>query len=59
MKRFVRTCQKCGHAQLARQPMTHSDDSWLDLKCDRCKSPALDYGKWIEDNPEPEPMDED
>ena len=43
--RWQRTCQECGHKQLTKCPRDYKDDSWTELKCQRCKSTALDYGQ--------------
>lgn len=40
----VRTCQECGHHQVAKDPATCKSDSWRDLKCRVCKSEAMDWG---------------
>lgn len=40
----IRTCQECGHKQIANHPNTYADDSWRNLNCMVCKSEALDYG---------------
>lgn len=42
---WIRTCQECGHEQLCRPPVSYKSDSWRDLRCKRCKSMALDYGR--------------
>jgi hypothetical protein len=42
---FIRTCQECGHKQKAKNPAEYKSDVWRDLKCNRCHSPALDYGQ--------------
>ena len=45
MKTHVRTCQECGHQQVARDPATYqSSDNWRNLKCRKCRSIAMDYG---------------
>lgn len=44
---FIRTCQECGHEQVAKDPATYKDinaEAWRDVKCKKCKSEALDYG---------------
>ncbi|MEN6605867.1 MAG: hypothetical protein ABFD60_01390 [Bryobacteraceae bacterium] len=50
MKAWIRTCQECGHKQVARCPAETKGDRWRDAKCKRCKSPALDYGSEMEVN---------
>jgi hypothetical protein len=40
--RWVRTCQACGHKQTCKSPKAYN---WRELKCKRCASLALDYGK--------------
>lgn len=41
---WIRTCQECGHRQESKPPHTYKSESWTELKCKKCKSPALDYG---------------
>ena len=41
----VRTCQECGHTQVAKHPKDYTSDNWRDLKCKRCKSESMDYGQ--------------
>lgn len=41
---WIRTCQECGHRQESKPPPTYKGESWTELKCKKCKSPALDYG---------------
>lgn len=41
---YIRTCQECGHKQESKPPRVYKGDSWKDLKCRKCKSPALDFG---------------
>jgi hypothetical protein len=48
---FVRTCQECGHKQEAKDPATYVNvekEAWRDVKCKKCKSESLDYGKEVE-----------
>ena len=40
----VRTCQECGHAQVAKDPATQKGEGWRDLKCRKCKTEAMDFG---------------
>lgn len=45
---WVRTCQECGHKQTAKPPAEYKDkdkEAWRDLKCRKCQSEALDYGR--------------
>lgn len=52
---WIRTCQECGHKQVAKPPAEYRDDRWRDLACKACNSIALDYGRWEdkrEDNAE-------
>lgn len=46
--KYVRTCQECGHKQEAKPVEDYKGDSWQRLKCNKCKSEALDYGSWQE-----------
>jgi hypothetical protein len=42
---FIRTCQECGHKQTDTEPeFGKVTDKWLEKKCKKCKSEALDYG---------------
>jgi hypothetical protein len=43
---WIRTCQECDHKQVAKHPADYKGDVWRDVKCKKCKSEALDYGKW-------------
>lgn len=45
---WIRTCQECGHKQPAKPPAEYKDqkaEAWREVKCARCKSVSLDYGK--------------
>lgn len=44
MAGWIRTCQECGHRQETKPTPEYKGESWRDLKCKKCKSPALDYG---------------
>lgn len=50
--RWTRTCQECGHRQTAHEPNKDRELplAYTNAKCKRCKSEALDYGKWQEDD---------
>ncbi len=41
---FARTCQECGYIQRATKPEYDPPVSYLNTKCRKCSSPALDYG---------------
>lgn len=41
---FYRTCQECGNEQIANDPKGNPSNSYLNAKCRKCKSEALDYG---------------
>lgn len=43
---YVRTCQECGHKQVAKDPMSYAtgSENWRNLVCKHCKSNSLDYG---------------
>lgn len=48
-RKFVRTCQECGHKQVAKDPATYKDptnENWRNLACKKCKSEGLDYGSY-------------
>lgn len=45
---WVRQCQECGHVQTDRDPSKLGGRElarFLGLKCTRCRSESLDYGK--------------
>ena len=44
---WIRTCQECGYKQKATKPSANKELSgaYLEAKCRKCHSPALDYGK--------------
>lgn len=50
MQKWIRECQECGHKQEDKHPEGRERDSaaYADRKCKRCKSMALDFGKWVE-----------
>lgn len=51
MIRHERTCQECGWVQNTRPPPSRSSDAywaWAEIPCQRCKSPALDYGNPVD-----------
>ncbi len=50
-EQYIRTCQECGHKQLAKPPATYNNDAWRDIQCKKCKSIALDYGKFVDASP--------
>lgn len=52
---WIRTCQECGHRQPSKPPADYKSDAWRDVKCRKCKSIALDYGK----DDAPTPPDDD
>ena len=43
---WYRTCQECGHQQVAKQPVKGKEltDSYRGSKCRKCRSESLDYG---------------
>jgi transcription elongation factor Elf1 len=45
---WIRTCQSCGHQQVAKCPKEYKNDSWQDLQCKKCKSIDFDYGTEIQ-----------
>lgn len=59
-KRWIRTCQECNHKQTAKEPEAGKPmtDSYANSKCRRCKSESLDFGKEIDDDPQPEGEEE-
>lgn len=48
MRQWIRTCQECGHRQKSNPPSLDRElpASYQDALCHKCRSPALDYGKW-------------
>ena len=46
-KKFVRTCQECGHKQESKHPNTYKNETWRELKCKKCKSISMDYGTYV------------
>lgn len=48
MPDWYRTCQECGNEQVAKPPSQSKEltTSYRDSKCRKCKSMALDYGKY-------------
>lgn len=42
--KFLRTCQECGYKQEDKEPLQAPSDAYLNKKCKKCKSEALDYG---------------
>lgn len=51
-RRFLRTCQSCGHVAEYKDPATYKDtkkEAWRDVKCKKCKSDDLDYGSYESD----------
>jgi len=46
---YIRTCQECFNQQEGKDPSQFKKDlpdTWLNTKCKKCKSEALDYGSW-------------
>jgi hypothetical protein len=52
---YIRTCQECLYRQPSKPPADYKgkDEAWRELKCRRCQSRALDYGKWVDNLPKP------
>lgn len=46
MMKYIRTCQECLHQQESKDPKGNPTDLWLNAKCRKCGSTALDYGSW-------------
>ena len=45
--KWIRTCQECGNVQEDVEPTDNKKwDTYRERKCKKCKSAALDYGKW-------------
>ena len=53
-KHWIRTCQECGYEQETKPTPEYKSEAWRTLKCKKCKSEGLDYGKWVEDEVEGE-----
>lgn len=50
---WTRTCQECDHQQVDNPPKsTGPTDAYLNRKCRRCKSEALDYGSYKSTQPD-------
>lgn len=47
--KWIRTCQECGNIQQAIRPVQSMSDAYANAKCRKCKSEALDWGKWQDD----------
>ena len=43
-RQWYRTCQECGHVQIANEPKSKPSEAYLNGKCKLCRSEALDYG---------------
>jgi len=58
---WVRVCQECGHKQVTLDPAVYKTDVWRNLKCNKCRSEALDYGSdaWTLVNGKPVPNNEE
>jgi len=52
-KKFIRTCQECGHRQEDNEPDKNKPLSFAfeNRKCKKCKSEALDWGSFQFLNP--------
>lgn len=52
--KYIRTCQSCGHKQEAKPPKTYVDkagnEPWREVKCKKCRSADLDYGREVGPN---------
>jgi predicted Zn-ribbon and HTH transcriptional regulator len=48
-EQWIRTCQECGYKQKAIKPSQEKEltDSYRNSKCRKCRSEALDYGKFV------------
>lgn len=44
--KFIRICQECGHKQEDKDPEGNPTNAFLNRKCKKCKSEALDYGSF-------------
>lgn len=44
--KWFRTCQECDAKQYCQEPSPKMTDSYANAKCRKCKSMALDYGKY-------------
>jgi len=47
-RKWIRTCQECGHKQEDKEPVYGKDitQAYMYRKCRKCKSEALDYGTY-------------
>lgn len=44
MSKWIRICQECGHQQEDKDPEHGITYVYLNRKCKKCKSEALDFG---------------
>lgn len=44
MNAWLRICQECLHVQADKQPTQPPTDAFLNRKCKKCGSEALDFG---------------
>ncbi len=49
MSDWIRTCQECGNEQKDKEPKGEMTPAYRLRKCRKCKSEALDYGKYSGD----------
>ena len=49
MSKWIRICQECGNKQEDKDPITYA---YLNKKCKKCKSEALDFGSMHSDDNE-------
>jgi len=47
---WVRTCQECGHEQESKCPADYKGVNWTELRCKKCKSLGMNYGKKMNKN---------
>lgn len=44
MNKWIRTCQECGNKQEDKDPEHAITYAYLNRRCEKCKSSALDFG---------------
>jgi hypothetical protein len=52
MSKWIRICQECGNKQEDKDPKHAITYAYLNKKCKKCKSEALDFGSMHSDDNE-------
>jgi hypothetical protein len=58
-RNWIRKCDECGNLQQDNPPPKDREpsDAWLNRKCLKCKSEALEWGSWERTKEEEEEWD--